>query len=98
MRYVHNVLFNFDSKQTNHDNLAALVENFRCIKGVQDVYFGKNKTPETDKIAGFNYGLTLFFDSYENLEAYATHPNHEVFKNAIQNFTNDVVVMDFQVS
>lgn len=97
MRYIHNVLFNFDLKEMNPEILVPLVEKFHSIQGIQQVYFGKNSTPETDKMAGFNYGLTIFFDSYEKLEAYATHPHHESFKNAIHNYTMDVVVMDFPV-
>ena len=98
MRYLHNVLFNFNLENLNIRELNDVVAKFKQINGVEKAFFGENITPETDKTGGYNYGLTVIFDSYENLINYANAAIHLEFKKLIKGRTNSVRVMDFSLT
>ena len=98
MKYIHNVLFDFDLKNLDTDKLNEVIIKFKQIKGVKKAVSGENITPEKDKIGGYNYGLTVIFDSYDDLVKYANDPIHLEFKKLIKNHTNSVRVMDFSLS
>lgn len=95
----HHVYFWLKQERKNAADLAAFEKGLAdlfAIKEVADGIWGKSAdTPErpvTEK--GFDYALSMKFDSLEDHNVYQDHVDHDAFVDAFKDWWEKVLVMD----
>lgn len=99
----HIVLTKFKS-ETTEDEIAEIYAGLSSLTeklpGAQNFTGGKSQSPEQIE-RGYMHGFVIDFDTWADLETYATHPEHkalgyQIVQNAI-NGIDGVLVLDLEV-
>ncbi|MBB6023102.1 hypothetical protein HNR77_004202 [Paenibacillus sp. JGP012] len=98
--FEHLVVFKFNDKITpakQQEFVSQLLALQDQIPGIIDLTAGVNITEETDKIQGFTLGLRVTFEDQEALRAYGPHPAHQAFVASLNDWVDNVIVMDYPI-
>lgn len=100
MMYEHLVSFKLNDKITTvkqQELVAQLLALQEQIPGIVDLTAGINVTEETDHIQGFTLGLRVTFEDQEALRAYGPHPAHQAFVTSLNEWVENVIVVDYPI-
>lgn len=100
MMYEHLVAFKLNDKITTvkqQELVAQLLALQEEIPGIVDLTAGINVTEETDHIQGFTLGLRVTFEDQEALRAYGPHPAHQAFVTSLNEWVENVIVVDYPI-
>jgi len=100
MMYEHLVAFKLNDKITTvkqQELVAQLLALQEQIPGIVDLTAGINVTEETDHIQGFTLGLRVTFEDQEALRAYGPHPAHQAFVASLNEWVDNVIVVDYPI-
>ncbi|MGV2886753.1 MULTISPECIES: Dabb family protein [Paenibacillus] len=98
--YEHLVVFKLNDKITSvkqQELVAQLLALQEQIPGIVDLTAGINVTEETDHIQGFTLGLRVTFEDQEALRAYGPHPAHQAFVTSLNEWVENVIVVDYPI-
>ncbi|MFB8375830.1 Dabb family protein [Paenibacillus taichungensis] len=98
--YEHLVVFKLNDKITTviqQELVAQLLALQEQIPGIVDLTAGINVTEETDHIQGFTLGLRVTFEDQEALRAYGPHPAHRAFVASLNEWVENVIVVDYPI-
>ncbi|PWW43866.1 MULTISPECIES: Dabb family protein [Paenibacillus] len=98
--YEHLVAFKLNDKITTvkqQELVAQLLALQEQIPGIVDLTAGINVTEETDHIQGFTLGLRVTFEDQEALRAYGPHPAHQAFVTSLNEWVENVIVVDYSI-
>ncbi|SEA81290.1 Dabb family protein [Paenibacillus sp. 276b] len=98
--YEHLVAFKLNDKITTvkqEELVAQLLALQEQIPGIVDLTAGINVTEETDHIQGFTLGLRVTFEDQEALRAYGPHPAHQAFVAFLNEWLENVIVVDYSI-
>ncbi|SLJ90187.1 MULTISPECIES: Dabb family protein [unclassified Paenibacillus] len=98
--YEHLVAFKLNDKITTvkqQELVAQLLALQEQIPGIVDLTAGINVTEETDHIQGFTLGLRVTFEDQEALRAYGPHPAHQAFVASLNEWVENVIVVDYPI-
>ncbi|QLG42845.1 Dabb family protein [Paenibacillus sp. E222] len=98
--YEHLVAFKLNDKITTvkqQELVAQLLALQEQIPGIVDLTAGVNVTEETDHIQGFTLGLRVTFEDQEALRAYGPHPAHQAFVTSLNEWVENVIVVDYPI-
>ncbi|OAX47911.1 Dabb family protein [Paenibacillus sp. AD87] len=98
--YEHLVAFKLNDKITTvkqQELVAQLLALQEQIPGIVDLTAGINVTEETDHIQGFTLGLRVTFEDQEALRAYGPHPAHQAFVACLNEWLENVIVVDYSI-
>ncbi|MCZ1266747.1 Stress responsive A/B Barrel Domain [Paenibacillus sp. ov031] len=98
--YEHLVAFKLNDKITTvkqEELVAQLLALQEQIPGIVDLTAGINVTEETDHIQGFTLGLRVTFEDQEALRAYGPHPAHQAFVASLNEWLENVIVVDYSI-
>ncbi|MEC0127533.1 Dabb family protein [Paenibacillus pabuli] len=100
MMYEHLVAFKLNDKITpvkQQELVAQLLALQEQIPGIVELTAGINVTEETDQIQGFTLGLRVTFEDQEALRAYGPHPAHQAFVASLNEWVENVIVVDYPI-
>lgn len=98
--YEHLVAFKLNDKITTvkqQELVAQLLALQEQIPGIVDLTAGINVTEETNHIQGFTLGLRVTFEDQEALRAYGPHPAHQAFVTSLNEWVENVIVVDYPI-
>lgn len=97
----HHVYFWLKEERKNAADLAVFERGLADLFAIEQVAGGmwgeSAATPErpvTEK--GFDYALSMQFNSLEDHDVYQEHAEHDVFVNAFKDWWERVLVMDLE--
>ncbi|MFB6274547.1 MAG: Dabb family protein [Halothece sp.] len=102
----HTVLFEFrdDISQDQIDEVFRSIVSFKTqekIPGILSISYGPHNSPEGLN-QGFNYGMTMRFESVEARDAYIPHPEHkkvvDMILPLVKNGANSVIAVDWYLT
>tara|TARA_B100001057_G_scaffold127696_1_gene126661 strand:+ start:356 stop:787 length:432 start_codon:yes stop_codon:yes gene_type:complete len=96
-KLIHLVLIEFQSSMSSRDFqlITDSAYSLQQIKGVKELNFGKNTSPEGLN-KGYTHSLTMKFSSaYDRDSIYLPHEIHQKFVKLFVPFTESVLVYDY---
>ena len=96
-KLIHLVLIEFQSSMSSSDFqlITDSAYSLQQIKGVKELNFGKNTSPEGLN-KGYTHSLTMKFNSaYDRDSIYLPHEIHQKFVKLFVPFTESVLVYDY---
>ena len=96
-KLIHLVLIEFQSSMslTDFQLITDSAYSLQQIKGVKELNFGKNTSPEGLN-KGYTHSLTMKFSSaYDRDSIYLPHEIHQKFVKLFVPFTESVLVFDY---
>lgn len=75
--------------------VAALQGLKDKVPGILELSCGTNITPERGK--GFTLALRVLFPDRQALAQYGPHPNHQAVLPLVQQYAEELVVVDYEV-
>lgn len=79
--------------------LAKLAELAHRVPGLSGFTIGKHEGPSPNASAGtWQYALTCDFDTFEELECYQNHPEHQQIVDEVAGSYLDWVVLDYTIA
>ncbi|HAC66381.1 MAG TPA: stress protein [Cyanothece sp. UBA12306] len=95
---VHIVLFKWQ-EGTPSEKIKSAIISLEALKNkipeIREISCGKNFS---ERAKGFEHGLVVKFSDRQDLQTYASHPEHlEVVNNFIRPILEDILALDYEI-